>query len=72
MTVFTQSEAEGKLAAVLERARREGEVRIQVNGGEEFVVKPASPRRSPLDVRGVDLNLTADEIVDAVRESRER
>jgi hypothetical protein len=72
MTVFTQSEAEGKLDAVLESARREGEVRIQVKSGEEFVVKPATPRRSPLDVRGVDLNLTSDEIVKAVRESRER
>jgi hypothetical protein len=72
MTVFSQSEAEKQLKTVLDRARREGEVRIQVEDGQEFVVKPVPTGRSPLDVPGVDLNLTADDIVKAVRESRER
>lgn len=72
MTVFTQSEAQRELKAVLDQARREGEVRIQVEDGQEFVVKPVSRGRSPLDVRGVDLNLSAEEIVRVVRESRER
>ena len=33
---------------------------------------PDSMARSQLDVTGVDLDLTADEIVDLVREGRER
>lgn len=40
--------------------------------GQEFVITPAKARRSPLDVRGVQLNLTAAEIVRAVREGRKR
>lgn len=72
MTVYSKSEAEKGLAAVLDTARREGEVRIKVEDGQEFVVKPIKNGRSPLDVPGVDLKLTADEIVNAVRESRER
>jgi hypothetical protein len=72
MTVYTQSEAEKQLKTVLDRARTEGEVRIQVEGGEEFTVRPATPSRSALDVRGVDLRLTSDDIVKIVRESRER
>jgi antitoxin Phd len=72
MTVYTRSEAERQLTTVLDRARREGEVRIQGEDGQEFILKPVSRSGSPLDVRGVDVGLTAEQIVDAVRESRER
>ncbi len=37
-----------------------------------YVIRPESPSRSPLDVPGIKLNLTADEIVKIVREGRER
>jgi hypothetical protein len=72
MTVYSQSEVEQQLTKVLDQARREGEVRIQTDLGEEFVVRPAGRGRSPLDVGGVDLKVTSDQIVAAVRESRER
>jgi hypothetical protein len=72
MTVYTQSEVERQLARVLDQARLEGEVRIRSEGGEEFVVKPVPRGTSPLDVRGIDLNVTSAQIVEAVRESRER
>lgn len=72
MTVYTYSEARRKLASLLETARLEGEVRIKRRSGEEFIVRPSKPSGSPLDVEGVDLELTADEIVEAVREGRER
>jgi hypothetical protein len=72
MTVFTDNEMREKLEAVLEQASRQGEVRIMRRDGQEFSIRPVPDRRSPLDVPGVDLNLTADEIVQFVRESRER
>ena len=52
--------------------RTQGEVRIKGVDGQEFMVRPVN--RSPLDVGKVELNppLTADEIVRAVREGRER
>ena len=71
-TVFTYSEARQKLAAVLEQSKTEGEVRIKRKDGQEFVVKPAEKPASPLDVDGVDLQLSAEEIVGFVREVRER
>ncbi len=37
-----------------------------------FVIKPATKNESPLDVEGVDLNLSRDEIIDILREVRER
>ena len=71
MTVYTLEEAEGRLTAVLEKAMAEGEVCIQGEQGRRFTLKPVA-RRSPLDVEGVDLDLSRDEIVSIVRESRER
>jgi len=72
MKVYTYSEARQKLSDVLDRAKVEGEVRIKRRDGGEFVVRPAQRRGSPLDVEGVDTDVTAEEIVDVVRELRER
>jgi len=72
MTTYTFSEARQKLSSVLEQARDQGEVLIKRKDGSLFVVKPVSSKRSPLDVSGVNINLKADEIVDIIREVRER
>jgi len=72
MKVYTYSEARQKLSAVLDTAKADGEVRIKRRDGGEFIVRPAQRRGSPLDVEGVDTNVSASEIVEAVREVRER
>jgi hypothetical protein len=71
-TTYTYSQARQQLAAVLECARTEGEVRIQRRDGVEFAVRPVERTGSPLDVQGIDAGLSAAEIVDCVREVRER
>ncbi len=72
MTTFTDIEAEKRFLALLDQADADGEVRIRRANGREFVLRPAI--RSPLDVGYVDVQppMTADEIVRAVREGRER
>ena len=70
MDVFTFSEARQKLAAVLAKAKTEGEVRIKRKDGDEFTVKLVRKKKSPLDVKGVSVGLSAEEIVEAVKESR--
>ena len=72
MKVYTYSEARQRLARLLDEAREGGEIRIKRRDGSEFAVKPIRSRRSPLDVPGVDTGVTAEDIVAAVRESRER
>ena len=72
MKVYTYSEARQRLAAVLEQACRDGGVRIERRDGQSFILKPEKPLISPLDVCGVDLGITTDEIVSFVRESREK
>ena len=72
MRVYTYSEARQNLASVLETAQRDGAVRIRRRNGQTFVLQPESARTSPLDVEGVDLDVTTDEIVTMIREGRER
>jgi PHD/YefM family antitoxin component YafN of YafNO toxin-antitoxin module len=72
MTIYTYSEARQNLASLLEQARSEGEVRIKRRDGQEFVIKPVRAKGSPFDIKGVDLDLSAEEIVAAVREGRDR
>jgi antitoxin (DNA-binding transcriptional repressor) of toxin-antitoxin stability system len=72
MTTYTFSEARQRFASVLEKAKREGEVLVRRRDGSVFAIRPVLPTESPLAVPGANLGLTADEIVAAVRESRER
>jgi PHD/YefM family antitoxin component YafN of YafNO toxin-antitoxin module len=70
MNVYTYSEARQKLAALLDKAARDGEVRIRRRDGQVFVIKPQTRRSSPLDVDGIDLNLTLPEILESIQEGR--
>ena len=70
MNVYTYSEARQNLASLLEEAARKGEVRIKRKDGQIFSVRPQLREESPLDVEGIDLEITADEIVGFIREGR--
>lgn len=70
MKEFTYSEARQRLAALLERARREGAVRIRRKDGQVFVLRPEQAAGSPLDVPSIGARLNRDEILDAIREGR--
>jgi antitoxin Phd len=72
MNIYTFSEARQKLATVLDEAQRKGAVRIKRRDGSEFEIAPVRSKASPLDVQGVDLGLSLEEIVAAVRETRTR
>jgi prevent-host-death family protein len=71
MKTYTYTEARQHLADLLNRARREGQVEIRRRDGQTFVVLPATPKGSPLDVPGVDSGLSRNAIVGLVRESRQ-
>ena len=72
MKAYTYSEARQNFASVLEIAQRDGAVRIRRKDGRSFVLQPESSELSPLEVEGVDLGLTGTEIVEMIREGRER
>ncbi len=72
MTIYTYSEARQHLAEILNKACTEGAVQIRRRDGSIFQVTPVEPETSPLDVGYVDVALTRDDIVAAVRASRAR
>ncbi len=72
MHVYTYSEARQKLAIVLEQAENTGKVLIQRKDGRTFALIPEKKVISPLDVPSVKAKITTKEIVDIIREGRER
>jgi hypothetical protein len=72
MTTYTYSKARQNFSAILDQAQEKGEIYILRKDGSVFVVKPFSRKGSPLDVPGVELGISRDEIVDVLREARKR
>ncbi len=72
MTVYTYSEARQKLAAVLDQAMKEGAVQIRRRDGTTFVIRLEQPHGSPLDVGSIQTDVTTEEIIEIIREGRER
>ena len=70
MNVYTYSEARQNLASLLDQAAREGEVRIRRKDGQVFVIRVLPKEKSPLDVEGVDLGISTEEILRFVNEGR--
>ncbi len=69
---YTFTEARRKLSTVLADAVRDGEVRVTHRSGKVFVIRPEKTGRSPLDVPGVDVDISAEEINAIIREGRAR
>lgn len=70
MKEFTAAEARQRLASVLERARRDGAVRIRRKDGQAFVLRPEHGVGSPLDVSAIGARLSREDIFEAIREGR--
>ena len=72
MRVYTYSEARQKLAVVLEQAESTGKVLIRRRDGRTFALIPDKIATSPLDVPSIKAKITTREVVDIIREGRER
>ena len=72
MKEYSFTQARQHFSSILDEAKRDGVVCVKKRDGQSFYIRPATPKKSPLDVKGVDLGVTSSEIVDAIRESRER
>lgn len=72
MRVYTYSEARQNLSALLNTALLE-EVVIKRKDGSAFSISPLKKeKRSPFDIKGVKTEATLNDILDAIRESRQR
>ena len=65
-------ETQQSLSVLLEQASQEGEVRIRREDGRTFLLTPEKIKPSPLNVKGVDLGISTDEIIEFIREGRKQ
>jgi antitoxin (DNA-binding transcriptional repressor) of toxin-antitoxin stability system len=72
MDIYTYSEARQNLASLLEKAKKGGKILIKRKDGTVFELKAITANKSPLDVKGIDLNINRDEINSIIREIREK
>lgn len=73
MKEYTYSEARQQLATVLDEVVQYGEVRIVRRDGTTFTIRLDEREESPLDIEPVEVNdIRLDDIMSAIRESRER
>jgi len=72
MQVYSYSEARQKLAMVLKQAENTGKVIIRRKDGRTFALVPEKIASSPLDVPSIKAKVTTEDIVDIIREGRER
>ena len=70
MKAYTYSEARQRFAEVLNIARKE-EVIIKRRGGETFSIVFKKTPKSPFDIPGVKTKATTNDILQAIKDSRE-
>jgi hypothetical protein len=70
MKVFTFTEARQNFSTVLDFAQTEGGVRVTRKDGRAFIIQPIETLTSPLAVPGIDVNISKEELLDFIHESR--
>lgn len=72
MRTYSYTEVRQNLASVLDEANKKGVVQINRRDGQSFLLKPIPITGSPLDIKGIDVDISTTEIIDIIREGRER
>ena len=72
MNIYTYSEARQHLSTVLNKAKSSGKVLIKRKDGSSFAIIPENKTISPFDVPSLKTNVHRKDIIDSIRESRER
>ena len=72
MLVYTYSEARQHLSTVLKSAKKNGKVIIKRRDGSRFSLTPELANTSPFDVPSVKTDVTLDDILTSIKDSRNR
>ncbi|MGD0516673.1 MAG: hypothetical protein ABSA26_03990 [Thermoguttaceae bacterium] len=70
MKVFTDNEAQQNLELLLGEAQKEGAVGIRQKDGKTFILRPENIPDSPLNIPGLNLPITTEEIIGFIHEGR--
>ena len=74
--IYTTTQIQKELPTLLQKALKSGQIQFKTKDGQVFVIRPVTSikkaKSSPLDVRGIKLNISKQDILQSIRESRER
>ena len=70
MLVYTYSDARQHLSSVLNNAQKTGKVVIKRKDGSRFALTPESSDTSPFDLPSIKSNVTLDDILTSIHDSR--
>lgn len=74
--IYTTTQIQKELPTLLQKALKNGQIQFKTKDGLIFAIRPVKPAKkaksSPLDVRGIKLPISRDDILQSIRESRER
>ena len=70
MKTYSFTEAHRNFATLLDQAAREGGVLIERRNGQTFIIKPYKQVDSPLNVKGLKLNLEREDVLESIQEAR--
>lgn len=70
MNIYSYSEAKQNLSKILDKVKAEGKVFIKSKDGSTYEIRIIKEKKSPLDIKGVKLNLNRRDILDILREVR--
>jgi hypothetical protein len=66
---YTHANAKKSFDVVFEKAVNEGKVKIQKDD-QMFILMPEAKNTSPLDVKGINIDVTVAEIISCIHEGR--
>ncbi len=73
--IYTTSQVQKQFSVLLKKALKEGQVQFKTRDGQLFVISPVRARtvkKSPFEVRSIRLSITRADILQSIRDSRER
>jgi len=74
--IYTTTQVRKELPTLLQKALKSGQIQFKTKDGQVFVIRPLTPAKNfktyPLDVRGIKLPINREDILQSIRESRER
>lgn len=71
MSIYAYPDVIRNVRVLFEEAIRKGEARVRWNDGQVLVIRPELSDASPLDIEGIDLGITTNEILECIHEGRE-
>jgi hypothetical protein len=73
--IYTTSQVQKQFSVLLKKALSEGQIQFKTKDGQLFIIRPVrahTAKKSPFEVGSIKLPITRADILQSIRDSRER